>query len=390
MASNLTKTTKSVKRFLIYFSIFVLVVIFADYFINKWKPITPPGGLADSKYYPIKNELFGKIPYPKIKGLTIANPTKVNVSKDKISFPEFPPVLSVYKLKLEQEHLNEANQAREIAQTLELTTGESKIINNVIYFETINADRVFSFDKAQRLWNYQNKLTNLKPLGYSDIEKYKSSGFSFLTSMQLNSNNLFTYNYIQGYITYLDNQGNYTNIVSNNANSAKILLNKNVLAIEPTTDKIPILYAQVQRPSSNQGIATLTVINKGEKIASDMLSFNYKAHDYETNVGIYQVLAPSVAFEKIQTDGGYLYSMNELNTNIFLITPNPSIKEFKLTVDSTKIIYIESENRNDLEPWTLYLQPFYQFSGQAKSLSSKNYTFSFIVPALTDESYSTP
>jgi hypothetical protein len=387
MASNLTKTTKSVKKFLIFFSAFILIIILADYFIKSTSPLIPPGENTNSKYYPIKNEIFSKIPYPKIKGLTVANPTKVNVSKDAVKFPEFPSVLNVYKIKPEQEHLNEANQSREIAKTLELTSGESKIINNVMYFETINADRVFSFDKAQRLWNYQIKTNTIAALGYKDIEKYKTAGLSFMGSMQLNASNYFVNDYVKGYITYLDNQGNYTNIISNNANSTRIFLNKQIIAIEPTTEKIPILYSQVQRPYDLESIASMTIINKGEKISSDLLSFSYKAHDYESDIGIYPILSPTEAFEKIQNDGGYLYSMYEVDSNIFQKTTNPSIKEFKLNLSSTKIIYVESEIRDEQDPWTLYLQPFYQFSGQAKSLTNKNYEFSFIVPAVADTSY---
>jgi len=388
MASNLTKTTKSVKKLLIFFLVFIVIIILADYFIKSTSPITPPGDTTNSKYYPIKNEIFSKIPYPQIKGLTVANPTKIKVSKDTVKFPEFPPVLNIYKLKPEQEHLNEANQAREIAKTLELTSGESKIINNVIYFETINADRVFSFDKAQRLWNYRIKSLGINALGLKEIEKYKTAALSFMSSMQLNSGKYFEIDYTEGYITYLDNQGNYTSLTTNNANSARILLNKKILAIQPTTEKVPTLYSTIQRPNSTDSIASMTIINKGEKIYSDMYSFSYKAHDYETNIGIYPILSAAEAFEKIQNDGGYLFSMVEKNGNVFQNNNTQTIMEFKLTVNSTKLIYIEAETISSQEPWTQYLQPFYKFSGQAKSTYNKDYLFSFIVPALADASYS--
>jgi len=371
-----------------FFLIVSIIIIVADYFIKSTAPVLVPSENVNSKYYPVKSTVFDKIPYPKIKSLSVANPTKVKVSKDTVTFPDFPPVVYLYKINPEQEHINDANQARALSKTLELTSGESKIINNVMYFETLNSDRVLSFDKVQRFWNYNIKLNSFPTFKVNDLTKIKSNSISFLGSMQLNSSNSFEVSVINAYLTYADNKGGFTTVLNNNyANSARILLNKKIELIKPISTQLPVLYAQTLRPDFLEGIANMTVINSMEKISSDMISFSYKAHDYDSTIGVYPILTPAEAFEKIQNDGGFLYSLTEKNGNQLEKIASPSIKEFKLNINSTKLIYIESQNLSDQEKWTNYLQPFYQFFGQAKSLANKDFDFSFIVPALQDAYY---
>jgi len=387
MASNLTKTTKSVKKFLIYFAIFVIIIIVADYFTKSYVPITPPSNGIINSNYPQPNIAFMQIPSPQIKNLPLGN-SLAKISKNQIKFPDFPPVVNIYKLKPEQENFYEANRARTLASLLKLTSGETKTINNIMYFETMEKDRVLSFDKAQRLWNYRSSNTNLSKLSISQEDTLISSGISFLYQMEINNSDAFQKNVSTCYLTYLDNQGYYSNNSTNIINSAKLILNKEIDLIKPVQNDLPLLKAPIKRIDYLDGIVNMTIINQGKDIATDMIYFNYKVHDYENTVGIYPIITVSDAYDKIQNNQGFLYRLTEVGSNIFNNNPIPTINEFKINVENTKLIYIESFDSNNLEPWTKYLQPFFLFEGQAQSENNNLYSFSFIVPALNPANYS--
>ena len=387
MASNLTKTTKSVKKFLLYFAIFVIIIILADYLIKSTDKLNPPvEENNDSEYYPQIDTIFQNIPSPQIKNLPLAN-VGAKISKDQIKFPEFPPVVNIYKLKPEQENFYEANQAREIATLLKLTSAETKTINNVMYWETLDKNRTMSFDKSQRLWNYRINTQDLGNIKITSSEDLISQGIEFLNEMGLNNNYIFQSNVSNAYLTYLDDQDNYFSNSQNKPNSARLILNKEIELIKPITDEFPTLKAPIKRINYIDGIANMTLINNAKDIYKDMMLFNYKAHDYESSFGIYPIISISKAYDMIQNNQGYLYRLSENGSNLFEEATIKTIEEFKITLGNTKIIYIESININSQEPWTKFLQPFYLFEGQTKSSDNKTYSFSFIVPALDQSNY---
>ena len=391
MSSSLTNTTKSVKRFLIYFAIFVVIIIVADRIISQ--STKPTGTTTDTinTDYPQPNKIFSQIPLPVLKNLPIGN-SKAKVSKDALNFPQFPPVVYVYKLKPEQENFNEANQARTIAALLKLNSGETKTVNNVMYWETYEQDRQMSFDKVQRLWNYKVKYTNLSALiTNNNQDLFINNGIGYLNSMDLNTNSYFNLDGSTCYFTYLDNQGNYSiNGTANSVNSARLILNKRINLIIPVLQDLPTLTAPIQRDNYLDGIVNMTITGTGKEIFTNMIYFNYKVHDYENTLGVYPIISGLEAFDKIQNNQGYLYTLSEVGSDIFKTAVTPVISEFKITVANTKLIYIESFNIDSQEPWTEYLQPFYLFKGQTTSVDNKTYDFSFIVPALKTTDYKTP
>lgn len=388
MATQLSKATSNVKRFLVYFIAFVFVVILIQS-ISEWikpKPLAPD--VFTNKDYPVADKKFKLIPKPIIKSLITNNSTLGLISKKPLPFPTFPPIIYIYKINPEREYLGDAEKARKIADLLKLPTQETRTVNNVIYWETPDKNKTLTYDKFQRYWNFSSKSTNLPSSLPKTAQEYLYGGFSFLSMMRI-SNEYMGARVGRVDLVNVDAQRNL-NSLTTNPNAARIELFKELTMAKPINTKLETSIIETRRLDYYKGAANLLIIGKSEKIETDLIDFNYKEFEYNPEFAIYDLKPIDEAFDALQKNKGYLYRLTPTKSNIFGEYLSLEIKDFKVDPEKTKLIYMDPDNRDPAAPWTNILQPFYLFDGIATTTNNQEADFSFLVEALKAEDYSNP
>ncbi len=388
MATKLSKTTKEVKQLLLYFLGFVVLVFIITWLSGVAKePLNPPEA-SNKSDYPVADKKLGNIPAPVIQSLSIDQSSKALIAKNSSPFPTLPPVAYVYTIKAEREYLGDADTARSAAKILSFPSEETKVINNIMYWETTEKNRVFSYDKAQRLWDYHlNKYPLINSSGFIPNQaEYANMTISLMSRLGIKTE-LFTPTYGRVDMVQVENNGQFTN-QTNNPNASHVSLFKKVLMSKPLLEKNAATYTEVRRYQASSGIVEALLNGDGKTLVNNLWQFRYKQYSYGTDLGIYSLITPLEAFTKLQTrQDGYLYELNLDSSNYFGEPISLNVNEFTLEVNKLKIIYIEPENRLLDQPWTNFLQPYYYFTGTFVTKDQQKGTCAFIVPALTSESY---
>lgn len=386
MVTRLSKATKDVKRFLIIFAIFVVVVIILNMIVISVKtPSTPPTTTIVG--YPQPNNLFQQIPKPQLQSLPINPNSPALIAKTSVAFTAQPGVIYVYKIKMEREYLQDADNARNTATVLNFNKIETSVVNNIMYWQTPEKNRFLQYDKLLQIWNYHYAIyptTGTKPLLTKESD-YIVPGMTFMRALSLDTTNLDPTSGKAEFIN-ITSSGKISNN-SSAPNAVKVALDKKIKLIDPTDSKITTPYATVRKYNYNDGIANLIVNSDASNIKTDLLQLSYKYYTYTDGKAIYAILKPEDAFAKIQAKQGFLYRITTNTQNDYSDSPIYNVSEFKIDPTLTQLIYIEPETRSDDQAWTNYIQPFYLFEGTFSVSDQELGTCSFLVPALQDASY---
>lgn len=382
MATQLSNATKNAKRYLIIFGIIVVIIIIISWITSSVKPKIPTGTTTTVAGYPNADNLFKTIPKPELTSIKIAEGSPALVAKTGGTFPEMPATAYVYLIKPEREYAGDASSARTIATNFNFSKDETKVINNVMYWETPDKNRTLQYDKAQRLWNYRYATypTTSSTKLLTKADEYLKVSYSFFNSVGLSSE-LISGNAGRAEFIQIDTNGNYTNS-SETFNAVKTSLFKKLLIITPTDSKITSPYAEVRKFKYTEGIVNMLLNGEGKTIKDNLLQLNYKNFSYGDK-GIYEILKPEEAFVMLQGGSGYLYRLvlnneNEYSTDLV----SEKISQYRLDTTKTRIIYIEPENVNANIAWTNYLQPYYLFEGTFTTTTEQSGLCAFIIPAI--------
>jgi|GEM_PF-2746914 len=394
MATQLKKTTKQVKRMIIYFLVFVIVVLFIDWLSKQSGVIVGPDpGNEYDPNYPTANNIFQQIPKPDLNSLNSGSQNIGLISKTTAKFPEFPPVIYVYKIKPEREYLDDAEKGKATATALGFS-GDYSVLNNVMNWESEDGTKTFTFDRFQKYYKYKSSPDQLIEMTNSDQTFAIQRALSILDRLSIKKNNLDTESSRIDF-AFRANDGSLTS-KTDKYNCVKVSLNKYIKAIEPVTNSIPDTFIDTRKYSYYDGIATLVLkeyANKTQDMLQDLIELEYKALEYEEDVGIYKLQTPDQAFQELQKNNGYLYRLHLVGDNYLTQQQQLQIAEYKVDPNLTKLIYIEPQTRDSQVLWTNFLQPFYLFEGTGRTTNTnKDAAFSFLVPALVSSAYtsSTP
>ncbi len=389
MATQLKKTTENVKKYAIYFIIFVVVVFIIDWATRGATVIPVPGDDPYYEGYPKPDNLFDKIPKPGISSIEATTGTRGIISKKTIAFPTFPPVGYIYKIKPEREYLNDAQLGKDVAKSLGFPD-DYTVLQNVMNWTSEDSKKTLTFDRFQKYFKYSVSNIDLPTLSETEKDEIFDRGIKIFQSLRLKTTEMDE-KASSVNLLFRSPQGNVTTNVSN-YNCAQVLINKYIVASEAKTNDYPDTMAPVRKYSYYKGIATLLIKAESDnqkEMINDLISLEYKALEYEETPGIYKLKTVDEAYQSLQLNKGFLYRLHLITENF--LSPNQTkyeIEEYKVDPALTKLIYIEPENRDAGIPWTNYLQLYYLFEGTATTaISNKEATFSFLVPALSDSSY---
>jgi len=398
MATQLKKTTYQVKRFFLYFALFVVIVFFIDY-IFRGGIIEPPVDPVWDPNYPKPDNFMKLIPKPQITSINATTGNAGIVSKKPLAFPTapaIPPVVYVYKINAEREFLNDDKLGKDAAAALGLPSDYS-VLNNVMNWESEDGNKTFIFDRFQRYYKFRINQLPLTTMITTDKDTAIQKAMAVLQLLKI-QDDLLDARSSYADLAFRAPDGSLTT-KTENYNCVKVALNKNIKLIDPITNKIDATYATIRRFSYNKGIGTLLLkeyTKKTQELLTDLIELEFKSLTYEKELntneyirGIYQIMTPDEAFQELEVNRGFLYRLHLVGDN-YLANDQLKFEVASYVVDPTltKIIYIEPDNRNPEIPWTTYLQPYYLFEGTATTATTKKeLAFSFIVPALIPDSY---
>lgn len=388
MATQLSQTTKLIRKAFFIFIAFIIIIYIIDFIINSIVPKEPVIITDDSisSLYPKANNLLGTIPKPKPKSLQLDSATKAKFSKDKVKFSDVPTTIFVYKINAFREQLEDAINARATAKKLGFNSFENYQLNNILYWETTNKNRTFSYDKINKIWLYNNNSKPQTHIDVNDPEKYKQLSVKFTNELDILSSD-FSDGESKLFFINKDNNNRLTSCNSkNNCSYARIDLFKKITQIQPLKNGSSPIKTSVIRYQPTEGIAQFTLtepVKSKENITTDLKEFKYKEFSYETEYGIYNTVDQEKAFNRLQNDEGFLIWLKLKTDDTFSEYTQLNISEFKVEMDKIQLVYIEPDDRTE-EEWTQYLQPYYVFQGTAYTKDNKEADFKYIVPALAN------
>lgn len=389
MATNLKNTTTMVKRGIIYFIVFVVVVLIIDSLVTPAPCVGPdcPTITPINSDYPTANELYGPIQKPEIDSIDATTGSAGRFSKKVTSFPTFPPVIYVYQINEERETFDDATIGKETALKLGFV-GDYTSLNNVMSWDEGN--KVFTFDWFQKLYKYIYKDAQLPAITNTDPSKAIEKGLSLFQYLGIDTNDIDAGS-SYAYFTSRSVDEKLTT-KTENYNSVMLALNKNIVGIRAKKTNIETTDITVRKYQYYEGIATLVLreyATKSQDQLEDLLELEYKALAYKENPAIYDLLTVEDAYKQVQLNKGYLYRLHPQGENYLGEQNKYEVLEYKVDPALTKLIYIEPEHRDPNVGWSIYLQPFYLFEGTAYTSNDIELEFSFILPALSKDSYKT-
>lgn len=390
--SKLSDTTASVRKYLIYFGIFVVVVILLQTiyrFITKQaEPINP---LATP--YAFVDEAFGPIEYPQISSLEIAQGSNPTFSING-QFNASPTSVNIYKTNRPRETLASVRTGEQLATNLGITrdyTTDGETLN-----WSTNDKRSLKYDKLTKKVDYVNQGINLATIraqrpSIFDTENFSNESARLLGEVSLQ--NFFSdYESTQTFLTA--DGDNYQNTTSaNNADyikedyfpqleavslkSAQTIENDKTLADTTATPILGKMYTQ----DPKTGISSLILTNSETLDTSDQAAktqireFHEIGYDLSEEKGIYSLKTSEQAWEDVKDGKGflkYLALQDGSNSNASQI----QVTRFVVDPTTSEIGFLLPDN------WTEYIYPIYVFKGQAETSSGAKADFIFYAKAI--------
>lgn len=403
MSSNLSKSTSMVRKGVIGFVIFAIVVLLLQFIMNTLTgEETDPGpSVVSRSAYESESLAFSKLPKPQVDSLTLAPNTRAIFSlSNNQRLPEFPPVVRVYEIQPLAEKLGDADRARQTAVELGFAAKESRLIDDTLYWEIDGLTRSLTYHKVQKEWNYEVDLAKDPATAENielseDTEFYQELNYRLLASLKIDTE-YFSDGIAKVDFININLADVYTTAeVKDDARYVRVALFKSLRAAtlkdsyRPSSNDDVIyddLDAVVRKFDYISGPANIVVQGEVKDPDTDYVRFDYKDYDYG-DFGVYPAITAEQAWDNIQANMGYLIWLRPQDKDQFEEYDQLSVSEFIADVDRTQIVYIEPDNRIASEEWTHYLQPYYMFEGVANLTDGRKAEFVFIIEAVNPNQF---
>ena len=160
-----------------------------------------------------------------------------------------------------------------------------------MYWETPEKNRVFSYDKAQSLWDFHyNIYPQTTTAGFiPNISEYPGMVTAIAPKLGINTN-LFLSESNRVDLVNVGQDGQMTTVTSN-PNFARVTLFKRVSLSKPLASKNPELYTDVRRYHASSGIIEALVQGDGKDVNLGLWQFRYKQYTYD-NPSYYYLITP--------------------------------------------------------------------------------------------------
>ncbi|MFQ5492733.1 MAG: hypothetical protein ACE5DX_01060 [Candidatus Dojkabacteria bacterium] len=401
MASQLTRSTSLARKAVIGFIVFAIFTFICQFILDLVDEgiKTTPTPSDPAAYLKVDNAL-GDIPRPVITSLTLESGTQASYALDEAGrLPDSPPVINVYEILEPRETFGSTQRGRSMAEVLGFPRQETRLADDILFWENRTLTRSLSYHKVLQEWNYDvtiatdSATSQFVPLK-SEQGFYTSKASGLLSNLGISNANFSNKFNRVDFINF--SNGVMSRVLDpEDGRYARISLYKSVESstLAPNykpdrEDESPpeTVVSEVRKYDFLSGPANFIVQGTAETPSTDYVHLDFKDYTYGES-GVYQLISPQQAWLDIQANLGYLIWLRPEDIDVFGEFGQYRVVEFNVLVDSVRVIYIEPDEWKTREPWTHYLQPFYMFEGFATLDDGRQAEFAFIVNALSPDSY---
>lgn len=404
MASSLTRSTNFVRKAVIGFVIFAILVIVLQgiyTFLTREDDIPEPITINRTGYVAADNE-FGQLPKPELSSLTLASGTRASFSiAGNLRLPEFPPVVNIYRIEPLREKLGDADRARRTAELLGFSRQESRLENNILIWENTSLSRTLTYDKVNHKWDFnvnlqKDSIASLSKIIKPDPGYYESFGSSLLSNVSISTNNYIGGNNRVDYVALNTATGEIINAIDKaDADYVRITLFKQLESAtlkenyNPRADEVPskTQLSDVLTRDYLNGSAEFIIQGDATAPEEDYISFEIMDYSFDEDFAVYDAITAEAAWDLVQANQGYLIWLKPEEEDPFAPYQQQSVKEFQANANATEIVYIEPKTRSAENESTHYLYPYYRFTGFAFLDSGERADFAFVVPAINSSHF---
>lgn len=380
---KLAETTRSTRKYLIYFLIFAFVIIILQAIYGYLTSREDTGGNKASPYAYIDNKL-GEIEYPTIPTLTLSEGSTPVFSIDG-RFTESPSSVNVYQVEPPRETLASVSDGQSIADSLEFNPNYSTSDNSLIW-QSANKSRKLEYDKITRDVYYIN--SRLDKTDYSEEYEETIKTEKLNTTFSNIYRDLSASNYTQliDEITYISEANSSYEVVPSMIES-DLIRKDSFMELEEVSLKtnldiegvIPI-RGKIYLDNPYTGITNTTILKRDTtskvKPTDILKEFNERGIKISGTKGVYTLKNIEEAWEDVRDGKASLRSLlkpdqdqftnySPLNVTRFIVDPEESHLGYYLTPE-----------------WKGFLYPIYVFKGTAELKGGGAAEFIFYTKAI--------
>jgi len=403
MSSSLVTTTEKVKKILIGFAIFAVVVILGRACIDVVGRLTTPAAVtATEQIYLASNDKFGPLTPLPLTSLTTLNGDTTEFLSDN-AFNSLPfQAVNTYKIEEPRERFQAEDDAAKISNAFDFetrptrtdTSAERKLIWN-------EKGRQLEINKITGSYIYSNPTIEAPaPSGNFDNDKdYIDQAYSLGSRLGVPGFGAFTADNVR--IDFLNAQGNsYVSSISPSTASYMKIRYYRKFAIASLAKDSDLDSYQASNGKTYSNVparelidnylsAPLEIVVAGNGsqnpfVQQRVIYLRYNDWYFKPEKGVYSIYSPTEAWDQVKTGKGALKELLEDGFNRY---QNGQLKgqevlRYVAEYQKVEIAYLEPNTWSTNQD---YLMPIYIFKGRARLASSPeadNAEFTIITPAI--------
>lgn len=382
-------TTASTTRKIIIGFLAVGVVFLGLDLIQRVPKTTPTNTNTNRCYLPADN-IFGTIVAPKIPSISVTTQGASYLLEGVYTL--FPDVAYVHSIEKPREKLLVFENAQKVIDSFGFTSAQFEELGEGNYqWSASNNTKTLKFNKTLQSWDISTKMEdNLDALRRKtlsrDLNYYIRQVQRIISTASFNNygmeNAIIDTRFaklVDGIFTEKTTPEESDYVFGNAYRSLRAADLKSKTDLPDTALCKASKNIDVQAYGSDPRVGQLKVLvsENASNYATDLYSLNFINYEYSSKKGVYSIITPDEAWNRVQSGSGSLVSILPQNYNYFAEFPsNVTVRRFTADRARTVLGYYEPKE------WSGYVYPIYVFQGRAELTDGRVASFTFFVNAL--------
>lgn len=391
--NSLFDISTRIRKILLFAAIILLVVIGGDTlirFLNS--PLNP--FFAQPSFYIDANNALGEIPVPQIPTQAIDDSSQPAFFVETSQLPVYPDTAYVYRIEEPREKLNTIENARKTASALGFSSAFSELEGGKIEWKNQAASRSLQFDRNLQTWRMRTQYfvdaeaAKAKEL-QADIKFYDNKGKSVASGLGFGVASISQGEVVSKFAK-LGVNGLFTSPLTSTSSdyvTVDVFRKFSLSRVRNGLSQQVLQSARAPRDFDGKvytndpriGSLHMVVTNSVNDLGKDLYELDFVNYEYSTTPGVYRVISPAEAWERIRVGRGALMLLTTQGADYFAPSEVLNVSRFVANAPTVEIGYWEPP----ITDANRYLFPIYIFRGRAEFADNRPAgEFTFFVDAL--------
>jgi hypothetical protein len=389
--ATLNQTAGNLRR-VILIAIVAMVVILA---------LDTAGKFLNSRYNPFNeipsfyldaNGLLGNIPEPNIPSLAIADSSNPTFTIEG-AFGSFPNTGLVYAINQPRLTLDTTDNAESTATALGFTAQYTTIGEDTLRWQNPSETRSLSFQQLTKTWEMRTQyffdaVAQLPKQVNTAANFYENKVSQVLSRLGFDEQNIRENEVIISY-SELGVNGLFTKpLEARNADYVSIDVYRQLQAALPKPrNQLTEAQTQIENPplevkglvytqDPRKGSLRIIASDQLEDLTRDIYALDFIDFDYNYSPGVYNILSPAEAWERVRQGEGSLVLLQLQTDDYFAPNRSLSVNRFAADASQTELGFYEPSQ------WDGFAYPIYIFRGRVDTAEDTTGRFVFYIDAL--------